>query len=328
MRGENEIYEKYVSEICAYPRIDYAREAKLSQIIRKSKSTKKIDKAVTELVHANLKLVLHCLKDFSNYLSSPDVTLTQMDLISEGNIALVAAARHFNSSFRTERKGSKGTHFSTYACRCIRSRMQRTIKLSYLIHIPERHFSERKKLDMVSRQHDRQLSDAELSNLSGFSETRINMINLGRSCRVSWIEDMNLNSDTPSTIEMLPDRSNAEPDRLAANNDLMQFVYSQFDYLKPRTREMISELYLSGNRTTLQDLSEKFGVSKERCRQICAAGLHKLRDLIESKKDNTTFDLRDMLTPTPCSMPLPVMAESIRMLPDTMKPEEPMVNVA
>ena len=80
-------YQLYIRDISSYPRITAEREAELSKIISSTRSEKKREKALAELVQANLRLVLHCLKEFSSFVTIPEVGISYMDLIAEGNIA-------------------------------------------------------------------------------------------------------------------------------------------------------------------------------------------------------------------------------------------------
>lgn len=286
-RYENS-FESYVSKISNYPRIDGQREAELSAVILGSKSKKKIDKAVNELVLANLRLVLHCLKDYHSFLSSPEVCISMMDLVSEGNIALMAAARGFNSAFSRDETDSLQAKFGTYACRCIRSRMQRAIKLSRLVHIPERHFTYNKKIRELESEEGVQLTDKEISNKIGIRKERLDMVRWSSNCRTTRLEDMKTDDNSSYGIEDLPDTQQAMPNEEAERNDLMELVLEKMNLLQPRTKLMLEQMFLSGRKTTLQDLSDQFDVSKERCRQITQQGLRKLRDLIHSEFSRTT----------------------------------------
>lgn len=284
---EQETIASYNRRIMSYPRIDHAREIQLSRIIRRARNPKKVEAAVNEMVLANLRLVVHCLRDYLQYLDSPDICISSMDLVSEGNIALIAAARGFNAGYSSGRRSKvvDGTKFSTYACRCIRSRMQRALKLARLIHIPERHFTYRRRLEEIQKTCEGPLTDAEASARLGISVERINMVRLGRMCKVCRIEDFRQDGDQELGIDSLPARDGVRPDIETEKNDLMAYMLKEIDKLKPRTRMVITQLYLGSQKTTLQDLSVQLGLSKERCRQICLDGLRRMRTSIEASME-------------------------------------------
>ena len=275
-------FESYAAGISSYDRIEPSREAELSAIILKGKSKKKVERAIDELVLSNLRLVLHCLKDYYSFLSSSEVCISMMDLVSEGNIALMAAARGFNAEFSRDGE-TRQAKFGTYACRCIRSRMQRAIKLSRLVHIPERHFTYKKQLAEIEDDKSTTLTDDQISAKIGIRKERLNMVRWSSNCKTTRLEDMNKDNDNSFGIEDLPDTNLTLPDAEAEKNDLMELIREKMSLLKPRTKLMLDQMFLSGRKTTLQDLSDQFGVSKERCRQITQAGLKKLRDLISSE---------------------------------------------
>lgn len=277
-------FESYISQISNFPRIDAKREAELSEIILNSKDHKAAEDAVNELVLANLRLVLHCLKDYRSFVSSSEVCISAMDLIAEGNIALIAAARGFNAQFSRDDTGkTRQAKFGTYACRCIRSRMQRSIKLSRLVHIPERHFTYRKKLEEIEAEEGQTLTDEQISAKIGIRKQRLDMVRWSGNCKTTRLEDLNNDDDSSYGIDDLPDSSQTLPDEEAARNDIMAMVLEKMNLLKPRTKLMLEQMFLSGQKVTLKDLSDHFGVSKERCRQITQAGLKKLRDMIRAE---------------------------------------------
>ena len=102
MSQARDTYERYLQDIASHPRISPEREVELSAIILNSDVPHEAQAAIDELIHANLLLVVHCMKEFDKFLSSPAVKITRMDLIAEGNIGLMKAAERFNAAFTTE----------------------------------------------------------------------------------------------------------------------------------------------------------------------------------------------------------------------------------
>ena len=172
-------FDIYLRDIGRYPRITAEREQELAGIINKSKRAAEIEKAVTELVNANLRLVVHCLRDFNSYLNNPAVSISRMDLICEGNIGLMKAARKYNPDFRSDNTVYEtGPTFSSYACTNIKSSMQRAVKLSRFIHIPEYHFSYWARLDELNR--DVEITDLEIMDKLDISEEKLRTLRKGR----------------------------------------------------------------------------------------------------------------------------------------------------
>ena len=164
MSKARDTYERYLQEITSYPRISLEREAELSQTILNTGDDEEREAAIDELIHANLRLVVHCLKEFEKFLSSPSVRLTRMDLIAEGNIGLMRAAQRYDSCHEKGESATMPGHarFSTYACKCIQSQMRRAVKKSRFIHIPEHHFSYWSEIRALNETHGDDLSNEEI----------------------------------------------------------------------------------------------------------------------------------------------------------------------
>ena len=132
MTGDRDALSRYISDIRIYPRITPQREEELSRIVHGCKISREVEEAVDELVVSNLRLVVHCAKDFLHLTAQTDTGLTAMDLVAEGNVALISAAQAYDAQFGN---GRETTRFSTYACKCIKRRMLRSIRLSRFICI-------------------------------------------------------------------------------------------------------------------------------------------------------------------------------------------------
>jgi DNA-directed RNA polymerase sigma subunit (sigma70/sigma32) len=123
------LHESYVRAAAGFSRITPEREFELSRTVITSRSHAAIDRAVNELVESNLLLVLHCLKEFTPYLESSATGLTRMDLVAEGNIGLMNAARNYDACRGLPRRArtqprKPSVRFSAYACRSIQNAMR------------------------------------------------------------------------------------------------------------------------------------------------------------------------------------------------------------
>lgn len=290
MRQQKDALTRYLSDIKRYPRISREREIELSRIIRTDCDPERVQEAVHELVHANLLLVVHCLKDFAHWASA-SIGISEMDLVAEGNIALMDAARSYNALY--EGDGNREDYaqpakFSTYACRCIKRRMTGALRGSRFIHIPEAHFSSWRRMAEIENEFGGCLPDEELAGKMSVSVQKLGMIRQSRRSHTSMLEDLASADDgSPGWSDIVPNEKAVRPDREAAARDERRFLLEEMRELKPRTREMITEMFFSERRPTLRDLSEKHRISQERCRQICAAGLKKLEARIRPRWGKT-----------------------------------------
>jgi RNA polymerase primary sigma factor len=282
-------YEIYLREISIHPRIEPEREIELSHIIQNSEDSVKTEQAVEELIHANLLLVVYCLKDFEKRLSSPSARITRMDLIAEGNIGLMKAARRFNAVYTDAddiRPVKASTvRFSTYACKCIKNRMRRALKLARFIHIPEHHFGYWSKMDALNRDHGERISDETMRRELDVSEDVMDLLKQSSGSRTCMLEDLSsYENEGGGWHDFIPNAAAICPAEETGLKDLRTFLFTEMQKLPPRTRNMLSMMYFNEHRsTTLKDLSHKYGISSERCRQVCSQGIEKLRRQMMSR---------------------------------------------
>ncbi len=268
--------ETYLHDIGKYPRISQQREQELSSTIQdESMSEQTKTSALQELVEANLRLVFHCLKEFDRYLHQSTVRLSNLDLISEGNIGLLKAAQSYQPAFGD---GKRPTRFSTYACKCIKSHMIRAIKKSRFIHIPEHHFTYWSEIEAVRKAADANISDEEIRKKLKVSPEAYALFMHSAESGTCHLEDFGKkDDDSLHWSDYIADEKSLTPYDRIDHEDLRQYLFAAIDELPPRTGKMLSMLYFNESAPTLKDLSNLFGVSSERCRQICAQGIQALR---------------------------------------------------
>jgi hypothetical protein len=109
------------------------------------------------------------------------------------------------------------------------------------------------------------------------------MIRKGIRSRTVGLEDLAMGDDSVHWSERVPDRSAICPRRQAEGSDLRKRLLNEMDNLPSRTRRMLEMMYFSEGRRTFSDLAKVFGVSRERCRQVCARGLELLREALEDQ---------------------------------------------
>jgi len=283
----NDVLTRYLREVATFSRVTPEREAELSRIILRSRNAAKVEAATNELVEGNLRLVVHCLKEFSRFVELAENGLSEMDLLAEGNIGLFKAAQGFNAEFDSScadgRKHTTRMKFSSYACKCIKRRMLRAIKRSKFIRVPENHFSCRKKIAELEREHGGFVEDDMIEQRLGIRTRKLQRIREGMKCQTFLLEDMSLPDEGLAWNEIIPDENAADPDLETERRDLRRFLEREMQTLKPRTRDMLAKLFLGPSRTTFAQLATEYGISKERCRQVCCRGLELLRQRIEPK---------------------------------------------
>jgi RNA polymerase sigma factor (sigma-70 family) len=281
MRDRSGSYERYLQEIGSYERITPERAAELSCIIKANGDTEAVEDAVNELVQANLRLVVHCLNEFAAILDSAACPLTRADLVGEGNIGLIKAARTYDATYTTKNNPegeSRPVRFSTYAYQCIRSQMLRALKRSRFVHVPDQHFGHWRRMRELEEKHGDALTDEMILKKLGVSKTGLDRLRVSRHSATYMLEDMYRDDNEKTNwAEQIASEKGEAPEDEVSRKDLRRFLIKEMQTLPPRTRKIVAEMFLRTEKPTLADLARQFGFSRERARQICQRGLVMLR---------------------------------------------------
>jgi RNA polymerase sigma-32 factor len=254
-----------------YPMLSPERELELARAWRDRRD----DAALSELVGSHMRLVIKMARGFAGY------GLPLADLIAEGNVGLMQAAQKFDPD--------RGFRFATYAMWWIRAAIQEYILHSASI-VKMGTTAAQKKLFFNLRHMKSRLEHFEEADLSpesvdaiatalGVSESEVVEMNrrLGadRSLNVAMKEDgetewLDLLADEGPTQEAVL----AEADEMAKRRKLLVDAMTR---LNEREREILVERRLRDEPLTLEDLSRRFKVSRERIRQIEGRAVDKLR---------------------------------------------------
>ncbi|MGQ0520513.1 MAG: sigma-70 family RNA polymerase sigma factor [Actinomycetota bacterium] len=250
-------------------------EAKLRERIRAG------DDATTHFVQANLRLVVSLAR---RYRSSG---LPMLDLIQEGNLGLLRAVEKFDA-----RRGFK---FSTYASWWIRQAMTRSIANSgrtirLPVHTGDQVMRMRRATSEFERVHGRLPSSAELAAEVDLPLRQVEDLLPHLSTPRSFSETLGSDGDMElgDTVE---DASVLAPDEQVLASLLPEAVEVMLSALGEREREVLFLRYGldRGSPRTLEELAQRFNVTRERIRQIESKALAKLRR-------SSTEGQRDLLT--------------------------------
>ncbi len=222
-----------------------------------------------ELVRCNLRLVVSVARGYMGR------GLELADLIQEGNLGLMRAARGFDAAF--------GTKFSTYAMWWIKQSITRALaNKASAIRVPI-HAAEQEKAVNGARNHlqaviGREPSIEELSEYVGKSPTEVASLLNARKSVVSYNVPVGL-GDEGSLLDLLSDHTEADTEDLFMQGALQDHVRSLLDILPERERYVVERRYgLTGDEnTTLEEIGAGLGVTRERVRQIQSSALRRLR---------------------------------------------------
>ena len=233
------------------------------------------DRARDRMIRANLRLVVKIAREYDG------LGLPLLDLINEGNIGLMKAVEKFDPE--------KGAKFSTYSSWWIKQSMRRalanqskTIRLPS--HVVEKLCRRRRATAKLQEELGREPSDEELGVELGMSAARVARLRIA-AIRPASLEMSLGDNDTSRLADLVPDERIEHPAKEIeerANVDLMRELMTKLDSRESRILSYRFGLD-GGSERTLEEVGLKFGVTRERIRQLQNAALLKLRRMIEQR---------------------------------------------
>ncbi len=268
--------QMYLKEIGKYPLLTAEQEVELAKRIEQGD-----EEARMILARSNLRLVVSIAKKYVG--RSPDLTL--LDLIQEGNIGLFRAVDKFDYK--------KGYKFSTYATWWIRQAItraladqSRTIRIP--VHMVETIAKYKQKKRELSQILGREPSSEEVAQEMGLDVSKIHHIEKINQNIVSLETPIGDDDDGKSTLgNFVSDDSIDAPDEAASKEILKEHLEKILGILTEKERailELRHGMNPEGVSYTLEEVGKKFGVTRERIRQIEAKALEKLRNNPEAQR--------------------------------------------
>lgn len=277
LRSSRSALNLYMQEISQVPLLTVDDEVKLARRIRKGD-----DSAREHMIRANLRLVVKIARDYEN------LGLPLLDLINEGNIGLMKAVERFDP-----RKGGK---FSTYGSYWIKQSIKRALAnqskvIRLPVHVQERIFKMRQVQNKWQEIYGRNPDQQELSEEMGLG----NMIvrRMERACISMNSLDAPLGDDDTSRLGdiVMDERAPTAFDEM--DQKMMHgLVTGMLSSLNQRELTIIQERFGldGGPGKTLEEIASKFGLTRERIRQLQNIALSKLRhqfEELDARKERT-----------------------------------------
>ncbi len=262
----------YLREISQVPLLSPQDEVKLAGQIKRGNK-----KAREKMITANLRLVVKIAHDFGNY------GLPLLDLISEGNIGLMKAVERFDPK--------KGGKLSTYASWWIKQSIKRALaNQSKTIRLPVHLVDKIGKIRRVAAQMTEELghepTTEELAEELGLPVAKVAHLKNVAVRPASLDAKISADDDT-AFGDLVGDDRAEDPFEALRDKDLQGEVGDLLDALDPRERKIISFRFgLDGGRErTLEEVGHKFGVTRERIRQLQNIALLKMRKALRKREE-------------------------------------------
>ncbi|MCC6684951.1 MAG: RNA polymerase sigma factor RpoD/SigA [Bacteroidia bacterium] len=261
---ESRSLDKYLQEIGAVQMVTAEEEVELA---RRIKSGDKV--ALERLVNANLRFVVSVSKQYQNQ------GLTLCDLINEGNLGLIKAAQRFDET--------RGFKFISYAVWWIRqSILQALAEQARIVRLPLNRvgvLSKISKAYSALEQHlEREPSAAELAAVLELDEDAV-AETLKMSGRHVSVDAPMKDGEDNTLLGVMESDHEPEPDKILITESLCKEIDRSLSTLSEREREIICHYFglLGRTEMSLEEIGEKFGLTRERVRQIKEKGIRRLK---------------------------------------------------
>ena len=262
--------DKYLQEIGREELISVEEEVELAQRIKQGDQ-----RALERLTRANLRFVVSVAKQYQNQgLSLPD-------LINEGNLGLIKAAEKFDET--------RGFKFISYAVWWIRqSILQAIAEQSRIVRLPLNQVGSANKINQVlnefEQKYERKPSVGEISEKLDMPEEKVDEAMSAHSSRHVSVDAPFADGEDNSLLDVLVNDDSPTADQSLVEESLKAEVANALKVLNDRERRIIEAFFGIGQpEMTLDEIGSKYGLTRERVRQIKEKAIRRLRTSTRNK---------------------------------------------
>ena len=257
--------DKYLNDIGKISMLTADEEAELARRIRHGDQ-----EALNKLTKANLRFVVSVAKQYQNQ------GLSLSDLINEGNVGLMKAAKRFDET--------KGFKFISYAVWWIRqSILQAIVEYSRIVRLPLNKVGSYNKVNEAYlsfiQEFEREPTNEELAELLDMSPKEVGNMLKGNGRHVSVDAPLSGEDGDSTMLDVIAGEENMIPDAQLMEQSLKEEVRQGLSILSTREVEVLSAYYgLDGQKPlTLEEIGEMYNLTRERVRQIKERAIRRLR---------------------------------------------------
>jgi len=263
--GEEDI-RPFLWEIREFPRLSAQQEQELAR-----RCAQGSEAAIRQMVNANLRLVVSVAREYAGR------GVALLDLIQEGSIGLIAAARKFDYTM--------DVRFSTYATKWIRQGVTRCLmNHAGVIRVPLHTLERMRKVEAARtmlRQHSGvEPTPADISEQTGIAEDKVLEL-LRLNPQVCSLDILAGDNQDDSLLSLLEDMQALQPQEELVRRELEQIMAELLGALNERQQQILRLHFgmTDGTCHSLEEIGNMLGISKERVRQIERQAMEKLQKL-------------------------------------------------
>ncbi len=267
---ESQSLDKYLQEIGRVDLLTADEEVELAKRIKDGDQL-----ALEKLTKANLRFVVSVAKQYQNQ------GLTLGDLINEGNLGLIKAAQRFDET--------RGFKFISYAVWWIRqSILQALAEQSRIVRLPLNRVGSLNKISKtfseLEQKYEREPSPDEMAEFLEITTSEV-LDTMKISGRHISVDAPFANGEENSLLDVLENETEVTPDNTLMTDSLRREVQRALSTLTQREADVVALYFgLNGEQPfTLEEIGEKFALTRERVRQIKEKAIRRLRHTSRSK---------------------------------------------
>ncbi len=269
LRSEHSL-DQYLQEISEVPLLTHEEEIELARRIKQGDEA-----SLEKLTKANLRFVVSVAKQYQNQ------GLSLGDLINEGNLGLIKAANRFDET--------RGFKFISYAVWWIRqSILQALAEQSRIVRLPLNRVGTMNKIGKafgaLEQEFEREPSPEEIAEVLEISDFEVSET-IQKSGKHLSLDAPFSEEEENSLLDILENQDQPAPDNTLMKESLKIELERALSTLNPREAEVVRLYFGLGLETplTLEEIGEKFQLTRERVRQIKEKALRRLRHVSRSK---------------------------------------------
>lgn len=260
----------YLNEIGFSPLLTPEEEVYFARLARKGEESGR-----KRMIESNLRLVVKIARRYVNR------GLTLLDLIEEGNLGLIRAVEKFDPE--------RGFRFSTYATWWIRQTIERAIMnqtrtIRLPIHVVKELNLYLRAARELTQKLDHEPSAEEIAQRVDKPVSDVKRM-LGLNERVASVDTPIGSGGEKSLLDTVADEAASDPADLLQDNNMRACIGKWIDQLSDKQQEVLSRRFgLRGYQTsTLEEVGQEIGLTRERVRQIQVEALRRLREILEKE---------------------------------------------